>query len=95
VQPGKILFVPVGIAGGLVGGLVGKKLFDLAWSRISNEEVPAPDQREAPWAGLAAALALEGAIFRTTRGLVDHGIRVGFLRATGTWPGEEGPDPTE
>jgi hypothetical protein len=30
----KILFVPVGIAGGLVAGAISKKLFDLLWSRV-------------------------------------------------------------
>ena len=42
---------------------------------------------------LAVALALEGAIFRLIRGLVDRGSRQGFLRLTGAWPGEERPDP--
>jgi hypothetical protein len=41
---------------------------------------------------LAVALALEGAIFRVIRGLVDRGSRRGFMRLTGTWPGEERPD---
>jgi hypothetical protein len=86
------MFIPVGIAGGVVAGMVGRKLFDFTWSRISDEEVPAPDRRETSWAELAGALALEGAITRLSRGLVEHGARVGFLRATGTWPGEEKPD---
>jgi hypothetical protein len=39
------------------------------------------------------ALALEGAIFRATRGLVDHFARRSFERATGRWPGETAPQP--
>jgi hypothetical protein len=89
MQPGKVLFIPVGIAGGVVAGIVGRKLFDFTWSRISDDGVPAPEDREASWGELTAALALEGAISRLSRGLVERGARVGFLRATGTWPGEE------
>jgi hypothetical protein len=83
------MFVPVGIAGGMIAGLVSKKLFDFTWSRVSNHDPPAPERRETSWAELAGALALEGAITRLSRGLVERGARVGFLRATGTWPGEE------
>ena len=27
------------------------------------------------------------------RGFVDHGSRRGFARLTGSWPGEEAPEP--
>jgi hypothetical protein len=27
------------------------------------------------------------------RGMFDHSARRGFARTTGTWPGEEAPDP--
>jgi hypothetical protein len=89
----KVLFAPVGIAGGLVAGLLATKLFDFIWSRISNEEAPEPDQRQVSLPLLAMALAIEGAIFRLTRGLVERGSRSGFMRLTGQWPGEERPDP--
>ena len=39
------------------------------------------------------ALLLEGAIFRLVRGLADHGARHSFAKATGSWPGEERPEP--
>lgn len=92
MQPERILFIPVGIAGGVVAGLVGRKVFDLTWSRISDRDVPAPERRETSWGELAGALALEGAISRLSRGLVERGVRVGFHRATGTWPGDERPE---
>lgn len=38
---------------------------------------------------LAAAMALEGAIFRATRALADRGARMAYYRLTGSWPGEE------
>jgi hypothetical protein len=85
----KILFVPIGVAGGLIAGAISKNVFDLIWGRISDEEAPEPDHRDVSWPELVAALALEGAIFRVSRGVVEHGARIGFARLTGSWPGEE------
>jgi hypothetical protein len=90
----KLLFAPIGIVGGLIAGLISKNIFDFIWSRISDEEAPEPDQRDISWPALIAATALEGAIFRVSRGLVERGSRMGFYRLTGSWPGEEEPDTT-
>jgi hypothetical protein len=91
---GKILFIPVGILGGLLAGLIGKKTFDFVWSRISDEEAPEPEHREVSWPTLLAAVALQGAIFRVSRALVERGTRIAYYRLTGSWPGEEAPEPT-
>ena len=88
-----LVFRPVGIVAGLLAGLLATKLFEFVWGKIANEEAPEPGQREISWPPLIAALLIEGAIFRLMRGVVDRGLRVGFVRATGTWPGEERPDP--
>jgi Protein of unknown function (DUF4235) len=87
------LFAPIGIGAGLLAGLISKKTFDLIWGKVSGEEAPRPDQREVGWVQLGSALLVEGAVFRLTKGLVDHTTRAGFQRLTGAWPGEEGPDP--
>jgi hypothetical protein len=89
---GRIIFVPIGIIAGLVAGQISKKIFDLIWSRISDEEAPESEHREVSWPQLLIALALEGAIFRLAKGLVDRGTRAGYLRLTGSWPGEERPE---
>jgi hypothetical protein len=85
----KLIFAPIGIAAGLLAGLVAQKGFERLWSAFDDEEAPAPDQRDASFPKLIAALAVEGAVFRLTKGLVDHAMRSGFARATGRWPGEE------
>ncbi len=90
--PVKLIFVPLGIAGGVVAGLVGKKAFEQLWGMVDEEEPPDAKHREISVPKLAAALALEGAIFRITRGLFDHGTRRGFARMTGAWPGEQKPE---
>jgi hypothetical protein len=89
---GKVLFTPVSIISGLLAGLIASKLFEFIWGRLANQEAPEPEHREISWPALIIAMTLEGAIFRLTRGLVNHGTRVAFVRATGAWPGEEKPD---
>jgi hypothetical protein len=89
----KFLFIPIGVTGGLVAGLLGKKLFEQVWGLIDDEEPPDPKHREISVPKMVAALALEGAIFRAVRGLADHGSRRSFARVAGSWPGKERPEP--
>ena len=90
----RILFAPLSIAGGILAGFVGTKLFAFIWGRIDDQEPPEPEDRETTWLKLGIALALQGAIFRLVRGAFDHGARKAFLRGTHTWPGEARPDET-
>jgi len=99
VRPGqipdmKIAFLPIGIFGGILAGLIGQKAFDAIWGKFDEQEPPHPDHREVSLPKLAAALVIEGAIFRLVKGLFDHAARRGFARWTGAWPGEEHPDQT-
>ena len=89
----KILFVPFSVFGGLLAGLIGKKIFEGVWSIFDDEEAPDPKHQNISWRKLIPALVLEGAIFRAVRGVFDHGARVVFSRFTRSWPGEERPDP--
>jgi Protein of unknown function (DUF4235) len=89
----RVAFTPVSIVSGLLGGLLAAKLFELIWGQFADEEAPEPGHREISWPKLLAALTIEGAIFRLTRGVIDRGARVAFVRATGSWPGEKKPEP--
>ena len=89
----KFVFLPVSIIGGLIAGLIGKKIFEQIWGLIDDQEPPDAKHRDIKYAKLAVALLLEGALFRLVRGFFDHGARHGFNRMTGTWPGEEAPEP--
>jgi Protein of unknown function (DUF4235) len=84
----KLIFAPIGILAGLLAGLLAQKGFDRIWALVDEEEPPEPDQREVPYRKLIPALLIEGAIFRLTKGIVDHGVRGAFARMTGRWPGE-------
>lgn len=90
---GKLMFLPVSIGSGLLAGFIGKRAFQLIWGVIDDEQAPKAEHRQISLAKLAAALAIEGALFALIRGLVDHGSRQAFARATGSWPGEERPEP--
>ncbi len=91
-----LVFKPVGILSGLLAGLIGKKIFELIWGLIDDQDPPEPKYRRVQLGKLATALVLEGAIFRLIRGLAEHGARHGFAALTGgEWPGEETPPPKE
>jgi Protein of unknown function (DUF4235) len=94
-KPGmlKVLFIPVSIAAGLIGGIIGRKIFDQVWGLIDEEEPPDSKHRDISWPRLLVAGAIQGAIFRATKEGLDHASRRGFYRTTGTWPGEKRPDP--
>jgi hypothetical protein len=89
----KLLFAPLSIVVGLLAGLLGKKIFEQVWGLIDDQEPPEPKHRRVEYPKLGQALLLEGAIFRLVRGFVDHGLRHLFQRLTGSWPGEEEPEP--
>jgi Protein of unknown function (DUF4235) len=91
----KLLFLPFSIAAGLIGGLVSRRAFALAWGAIDDQAPPKPDDRRARLGKLALALALEGAVFRLAKGLVDHGSRSSFAQLTGRWPGGKRDEPPE
>jgi hypothetical protein len=90
---GKLLFTPLSIAGGLLAGFLGKKLFEQIWGLIDKEEPPEAKHRDISVWKMIAALAIEGAIFRGVRGAIDHYSRRSYARLTGSWPGEEEPEP--
>jgi hypothetical protein len=88
----RILFVPVSMAAGFIAAFAGKAIFERVWALIDEQDPPEPENRDVSLPKLAVALALEGAIFRAVRGMVDHGARRSFARTMGTWPGEGHPE---
>ena len=89
----KLLFVPFSVIGGILAGIVGKKTFEALWGAIDDHEAPAPEHRDISLKKLITALLLEGAIFQAAKGLFDHGARKAFSKLTGSWPGDEHPEP--
>jgi hypothetical protein len=89
----KLLFVPVSIVVGLIAGFLSKALFNQLWGLIDKEEPPDSKHRHISWGKLVIAAALQGAIFRAIKEATDHYSRQAFAGVTGTWPGEEEPEP--
>jgi hypothetical protein len=89
----KVLFIPVSIVGGLIAGAISRKILDRIWGLFDEEEPPDSQHRDIQWGKLVIAAALQGAIFRVMKEATDHYSRRAFYRTTGTWPGEERPEP--
>jgi Protein of unknown function (DUF4235) len=89
----KFFFLPFSIAAGILAGALSKKLFEAIWGAIDDEEPPSSEHRDIDLPKMLIAEALQGAIFRMTRKLVDHEARRAFAGTVGTWPGEERPAP--
>ena len=85
----RFLFAPLGIAAGLAAGFAAQKGFERIWAAFDDEDPPAAEDRTVSYPKLAAALLLEGAVFRLVKGMADRGARHGFASATGRWPGED------
>jgi uncharacterized protein DUF4235 len=89
----KLLYKPFGFIAGFVAGLIGRKAFDQAWSKIDDEEPPKGTTLEAPLVKILGAAALQGLIFQTTRVVVDRYAAKGWYYLTGSWPGEKHQKP--
>jgi Protein of unknown function (DUF4235) len=89
----KFFFLPFSIVAGILAGMISKKLFEAVWGAIDDEEPPSSEHRDIDLPKMLIAEALQGAIFRVTRKLVDHEARRAFAGTVGTWPGEERPEP--
>ena len=85
----RFLYKPVGLVGGILAGLLANAVFTRLWARLAPRgDVPEATQKSAGWAEVAAAAALQGAVMKGTRALVDRAGATGFEKATGTWPGK-------
>jgi hypothetical protein len=90
-----LIYKPFGIILGILAGLLGKRLFNFAWTKIDDEDPPKGTTQQAPWVKIVGAAALQGVIFKVTRVVVDRFGAQGFAYLTGIWPGEKRPDPDD
>ena len=91
----KFIYKPIGIFLGILGGLLGKRLFNFAWTKIDDQDPPKATTEYAPWVKIIGAAALQGVIFKVTRVVVDRYGAKGWTYLTGSWPGERRPDPDD
>jgi hypothetical protein len=85
----KALYTPLGIAFGVIGGLIGGQLFKLAWKLIAKkDDAPGARESEYSWREILPAAALQGAIFAVVKATLDRGGAKAFEKVTGAWPGD-------
>ncbi len=85
----KVLYKPLGILFGVLGGLLAGALFKRLWQLVAGEEEPpSATAREYGWREVIPAAALQGAIFAAVKAAVDRGGAEGYRKVTGTWPGD-------
>ena len=85
------IYRPFGIILGLVAGQIGKKIFNVIWTKIDDQDPPKATTQEAAWPKLLGAAAVQGVVFQTTRVVVNRYGAKGWQHLTGAWPGEKRP----
>jgi hypothetical protein len=71
--PAKIGYKPLGLAFGLLGGLIAGKVFGVVWKKVSDEdETPQPLSDDYSTREVLLAATLQGAIFGLIKAAVDR-----------------------
>ena len=85
----KLVYRPIGLASGILAGMVSGALFKQVWRVVAQEE-DAPDalQSEYRMREVVLAAAIQGAIFAATKAAVDRAGARAFTKLTGAWPGD-------
>jgi hypothetical protein len=87
----KLLYKPVGMLAGVLGGLFARAVFKRVWTLTAGEEeAPKATDARRGWREILLAAALQGAIFAVVKAAVDRGAAEGTRKLTGVWPGGEG-----
>jgi Protein of unknown function (DUF4235) len=85
----RLLYKPVGLLFGVLGGIVAGAIFKRLWRVVANEsDTPNATDEEKGWLEVVSAAAAQGAVFGAVKALIDRAGAVGFARVTGAWPGE-------
>lgn len=86
----KLAYRPVGMASGMIGGLVASAVFKQVWRRAPGpDEAPNPLESEYTFREILVAAAIQGAIFGVVKAAIDRGSARAFQRWTGEWPGDD------
>ena len=90
-----LIYKPFGILLGILAALLGKRVFNFAWTKIDDEDPPKATTQETTWVRVLSAAVVQGVIFKVVRVVVDRYGAIGWRYLTGVWPGEKRPDPDE
>jgi hypothetical protein len=85
----KLAYRPVGLAGGILAGIVSGAIFKQVWKIVAKEEdAPSALQSEYRMREVVLAAAIQGALFAATKAAVDRAGARAFTKMTGAWPGD-------
>ena len=85
----KMLYKPLGIVLGVLGGIAANAVFNRVWRGVSgHDQAPGATAADYSWREVLAAAALQGAIFDLIKAAVDRAGAAGYQHLTGTWPGK-------
>ncbi|MFB7950479.1 DUF4235 domain-containing protein [Kitasatospora phosalacinea] len=86
-----VVYKPVGMAVGALGGVVAGAVFKQLWRRVAHEE-DAPDatDEDRGWRQVLLAAALQGAVFALVKAALDRSGAAAWKRVTGVWPAGRG-----
>ena len=90
----KLLFKPVDLIAGMVGGLLAGLIFKKVWKLIGRGDAPKPTDERRAWGEILLAATLQGAIFALVKAAADRGAAEGTRRLTGIWPAMKASSPT-
>jgi hypothetical protein len=86
----KLLYRPLGMLIGALGGFLATAIFGQVWKLVAGDkEAPSATMRNRAWTEVLMAAALQGAIFGLVKAAIDRGGAKGFQKLTGEWPGDE------
>ncbi len=89
----KLLYWPIGVAGGVVGARLAGAVFERTWKLADRDgDPPKAKVQGRGLVEVVAAATVKGAVFGGVKALVDHGTATGFARLTGVWPGAKADD---
>jgi uncharacterized protein DUF4235 len=87
----KVMYKPLSLLAGVIGGLVAGEIFKLIWKFAAHEDdAPKATDARRGWLEILAAAALQGAVYGLVKAAIDRGAAEGTHRLTGFWPGENG-----
>ena len=83
----KLLYKPVAIVAGIVGGVLSGLIFKRVWKVVGRgADVPSAIDSERDWGEILLAAVLHGAIYALVKTAVDRGAAEWTRKKTGIWP---------
>ena len=86
----KILYKPFALIAGLIAARIGKGVFETLWSKIDQDDPPAPTAADASLPKVVGAAALRAATMAGVAAAADRASARVFHHLVGVWPGKKG-----